>query len=91
MTHEERMQRINELYRKSQAEGLTEEEKLEQQQLRQEYLGVFRENFRKQLESIEIVDVDGEGRIIHTGHSDCGCSACTSKRLVRKKDGNNRS
>lgn len=79
MTHEERIQRINDLYRKSQNEGLTEDEKLEQQLLRQEYLVVFKENFRKQLDSIEIVDVDSEGNIIHTGHSDCGCSACSGK------------
>lgn len=85
MTHEERIQRINELYRKSQNEGLTKEEGLEQQLLRQEYLAVFRENFRKQLESIEIVDVDSAGNIIHTGQSDCGCHECSGKGVKGKK------
>lgn len=48
--------RINELARKSKAEGLTEEEKAEQAKLRQEFLVKFRANFRAQLEKIEIVD-----------------------------------
>ncbi|MBQ6812080.1 MAG: DUF896 domain-containing protein, partial [Agathobacter sp.] len=38
MTLEEKIARINELYRKSKAEGLTEEEKKEQALLRQEYI-----------------------------------------------------
>lgn len=46
--------RINELARKSKAEGLTEEEKAEQARLRQEFLAKFRANFRAQLENIEI-------------------------------------
>lgn len=48
--------RINELARKSKAEGLTEEEKAEQAKLRQEFLVKFRANFKAQLEKIEIVD-----------------------------------
>ena len=35
---DERIKRINELARKSREQGLTEEEKAEQQQLRQEYI-----------------------------------------------------
>ena len=35
---QEKIQRINELYRKSQAEGLSEEEKKEQDLLRKEYI-----------------------------------------------------
>lgn len=48
--------RINELARKSKAEGLTEAEKEEQARLRQEFLKAFRANFREQLEGIEVVD-----------------------------------
>ena len=48
--------RINVLARKSKAEGLTNEEKVEQKLLRESYLKAFRENFRAQLENIEIVD-----------------------------------
>ena len=48
--------RINMLARKSKTEGLTSEEKIEQKLLRERYLKAFRENFRAQLENIEIVD-----------------------------------
>jgi len=56
MTHEERLQRINALARKSRSEGLTKEEYQEQQVLRQEHLAVFRQNFRQKLDSIRFVD-----------------------------------
>ena len=47
---EEEVKRINELYAKSKTEeGLTEEEKVEQQELRQKYLQAVRENLRAQL------------------------------------------
>ncbi|MBP8654073.1 MAG: DUF896 domain-containing protein [Proteocatella sp.] len=50
--------RINQLSRKSKAEGLSPEEKAEQQDLRKEYLTEFRSNFRQQLENVEISYVD---------------------------------
>ena len=46
---EEKIARINELYKKSKAEGLTEEEAKEQHALRQEYLDSVRKNLRSQL------------------------------------------
>ncbi|MNE69274.1 hypothetical protein D3C80_1649900 [compost metagenome] len=48
--------RINELARKHKSVGLTEEEKVERAELREIYLQNIRNNFRQQLESIEIVD-----------------------------------
>lgn len=51
--------RINELYKKSKAEGLTEEEKKEQQQLRQEYIQAIRGNLRGHLDNISIMNEDG--------------------------------
>jgi 5-formyltetrahydrofolate cyclo-ligase len=54
-----RIDRINELYHKSQAEGLTVEEKEEQARLRKEYLAVVRANMRANLNSISIVEKDG--------------------------------
>jgi len=55
-----RLDRINELARKQKNEGLTNEEKEEQRVLREEYLKDFRKNFRKQLDSIKIVDKDNK-------------------------------
>lgn len=54
-----RITRINELYRKSKEEGLTEEEKKEQQQLRQDYIKDIRRNLRGQLDNISILNTDG--------------------------------
>lgn len=56
MLSKEKIGRINFLAKKSKTEGLTSEEKKEQQELRQEYLKNFRKSFKQQLESIEIVD-----------------------------------
>lgn len=55
----EKIDRINELYRKSQAEGLTEEEKKEQALLRQEFVANVRGNLRSQLNNIDLVSEDG--------------------------------
>lgn len=50
------VQRINELARKHKTDGLTEEETKERAELREIYLQNIRNNFRQQLDSIEIVD-----------------------------------
>ena len=59
MTLEETIQRINELYHKSQKEGLSEKEKKEQKQLRQVYIDSVKNNLRGQLENMEIERPDG--------------------------------
>lgn len=56
---EEKIKRINELYHKSQAEGLSEEEKEEQKNLRQEYIAAVRKNLRGTLNNISIQEKDG--------------------------------
>ena len=56
----EKIDRINELYKKSKAEGLTEEEKKEQAVLRQEFIASVKGNLRAQLNNIDIVDADGK-------------------------------
>ena len=56
---QEKLDRINELYRKSKAEGLTEEEKKEQELLRKEYIANVRMNLRAQLNNIDLVSEDG--------------------------------
>lgn len=59
LMNQKRLDRINELARKSKSTGLTEEEKAEQKKLREEYLKEFRENLRGQIENITIVEPDG--------------------------------
>jgi len=56
---EEKIQRINELYRKSKAEGLTEEELQEQKMLRRQYIDDFKRNLRGNLDNISIEEADG--------------------------------
>ncbi len=56
---EEKIARINELYHKSKSEGLTDEEKLEQQALRQEYIASVRNNLRATLDNASIKEPDG--------------------------------
>lgn len=56
---EQKIKRINELYRKSKAEGLTEDEQKEQKILRKEYIELVRRNLRSQLNNIDIEEKDG--------------------------------
>ncbi|MCI7179876.1 MAG: DUF896 domain-containing protein [Schaedlerella sp.] len=55
----QKIKRINELYRKSKAEGLTDAEAKEQKMLRQEYLDAIRRNLRGQLDQIDVQEEDG--------------------------------
>ncbi len=59
MITQEMIDRINTLYHKSQAVGLTEEEKQEQAQLRKRYIEAIRANMRGTLNSISIKEPDG--------------------------------
>ncbi len=56
---EEKIARINELYHKSQKEGLSPEEKEEQEHLRKEYVQAFHNNLRSTLNQISIQNPDG--------------------------------
>ena len=56
MSTKEKIDRINELAHKAKSEGLTEEEKLEQGLLREEYIDSFRANLKAQLDRIEWTD-----------------------------------
>lgn len=51
--------RINELYHKSQTEGLSSEEKEEQALLRKNYVESVRANLKGQLDRIDIQEKDG--------------------------------
>lgn len=59
MNLDEKIKRINELYHKSQAEGLTGEEKAEQAALRAEYVANVRANLRSRLDHVYIREADG--------------------------------
>ncbi|MBR1866306.1 MAG: DUF896 domain-containing protein [Lachnospiraceae bacterium] len=70
---ERKIARINELYHKSKGDGLTEEEKAEQQALRQEYLAAIRNNMRATLDNVSIENPDG---------------TITSLKMVRERNEN---
>lgn len=55
----EQIDRINELYRKTKAEGLTEEEKKEQALLRKQFVADVKNNLTAQLNNIDMVNEDG--------------------------------
>lgn len=55
----QKINRINELYRKSKAEGLTDAEKKEQKILRMEYIESVKRNLLGQLNNIDIEEKDG--------------------------------
>ena len=59
---QEKIDRINALARKQKAEGLTEEEKKEQYDLRREYIDSFKRSLVSQLENTYIVEPDGTKR-----------------------------
>ncbi len=64
MVTQEQINRINELARKSKAEGLNEAEKEEQAKLRRIYSDSFKESLVGQLENTYIVDEKGNKKKI---------------------------
>ena len=56
---DEKIQRINALAKKAKAEGLTDEEKREQQTLREEYVADFRKSLKAQLDNTVVIYPDG--------------------------------
>jgi len=57
--NEQKIARINELYHKSKAEGLTEEEAKEQALLRQEYIASIKNAMLGNINNIDVVEEDG--------------------------------
>lgn len=66
---EKLISRINELSRKKKTVGLSEDEVVEQQELRRQYLDAFKKSFRTQLDTIKLVDEDEDentgNKILH--------------------------
>ncbi|ALS27930.1 DUF896 domain-containing protein [Paenibacillus cisolokensis] len=65
MQVEKLIARINELSRKQKSVGLSEEEIVERDKLRQQYLANFRRNFRNQLDSIKWADEEDRPSVKH--------------------------
>ena len=82
MNLEEKITRINELYRKSKVEGLTEEELKEQQILRKDYIDAFKRNLRGQLDNISIKEEDGS--VTNLGEK-YGNKKANQKRVFKEK------
>lgn len=59
MNMDEKINRINELYHKSQFSGLTAEEQEEQKKLRQDYIDSIRSSLKGQLDNVDIKEADG--------------------------------
>lgn len=59
MLSQEKLNRISELSKKSRENGLSELEKQEQQNLRQEYLQAFRGGMRNHIEGLKLIDPEG--------------------------------
>ena len=64
---QEKINRINELARKAKAEGLTEAEKDEQTELRNEYRASVTGNLLQQLEKTHIMTPDGKKHKVGKG------------------------
>ncbi len=56
---QKKIDRINELARKSRTQALTQQEKEEQARLRQEFIESYRRSLQAQLDSIVLVDEEG--------------------------------
>ena len=59
MLSKEKIDRINELSKKSKTTGLSIEEAKEQTSLRKEYLETFRSSMRDTIEHVKVVDPEG--------------------------------
>lgn len=60
---QEKIERVNFLAKKAKTEGLTEEEKAEQAQLRGEYIAEWREGVIQTLENTYVVDENGKRKL----------------------------
>ena len=53
---DELVARINELYHKREREGLSEEERIEQERLRRRYIDNVKANFKREMQHVKRVD-----------------------------------
>jgi uncharacterized protein YnzC (UPF0291/DUF896 family) len=57
-----KIDRINELARKAKAGGLSEEERMERDALRREYLDAVTGSLQRQIDNLVVIDEDGNRR-----------------------------
>ncbi len=88
MVTEKTIERINELYRKSKAEGLTAAEAEEQKQLRTEYIQAFRNNLRGTLDTIKIQNPDGTIIDVKKRHDERIAKQQSEEIKAAKENGN---
>ncbi len=88
MVSQQDIQRINELYRKSKAEGLTKAEEAEQKKLRKAYIAAFRNNLRGTLDSIKIQNPDGSMIDVKARHDEKMAKKAQEELEEAKKNGN---
>ncbi|WP_124066487.1 DUF896 domain-containing protein [Clostridium sp. E02] len=70
--NQDKIDRINTLYHKAKATGLTEEEKEEQKLLRNEYIMSIRSSLRGNLDNISIKEEDGSITDLGKKHGNVG-------------------
>jgi len=70
--NQDKIDRINTLYHKSKATGLSEEEKAEQAALRKEYIEAIRGSLRGNLNNISIQEADGTVTDLGKKHGNVG-------------------
>ena len=89
MITQEQINRINELYRKSKAEGLTSKEAEEQKTLRQEYIQAFKNSLRGTLETIKSQNPDGSVIDVKKRHNEKMECGSNGKINIEKTGENN--
>ncbi len=67
---DEKIARINALAKKAKTEGLTDEEKAEQKELRAEYIAGFRQSLKSQLDNTVVINPDGTSYKLHQKEDD---------------------
>lgn len=65
---QQKIARINALAKKAKGEGLTEDEKSEQQALREEYIASFRSSLKAQLDNTTVLNPDGTSYRLRQKH-----------------------
>lgn len=83
-----KIERINQLSRKSKTEGLTPAEAAEQKALRQEYIAGFRSSLKAQLDATTVVNPDGTTYSLKDKAEKSAKAGMLQGRELLQKEGN---